>query len=298
MDPTAALSVSYIWEASKGFSAGAAAGVIAKTSLAPLDRVKLLTQIERLRGTNRSIPRLVADVYQIEGIRAFWKGNGANCIRIIPNKGVLFACNDFFTSQIVKDHNAQITPLQRFLSGTASGAILITVTYPLDLVQCRLASGAPFDGILHCFTNTVKVEGMRGLFRGYFASVLNIAPYTGCQFGTYELCKRYFAELGLEHDPSSVSISLVAGTIAGTFAQALFHPLETIRRRLQVQGRIGEREYSGFLNCINKMYQKEGLRSFFRGIWLNAMRAGPSQGIQFVSFTFFKNLFHGASPSL
>lgn len=57
-----------------------------------------------------------------------------------------------------------------------------------------------------------------------------------------------------------------------------------------MQGRIGEVQYTGMLNCFKTIYLTEGVKGFFRGIVLNAFRAGPSQAIQFASFNILKKL--------
>ena len=45
----------------KSFIAGSSAGVISKSSVAPMERTKVLAQVERLRGTNRSITSIVIE---------------------------------------------------------------------------------------------------------------------------------------------------------------------------------------------------------------------------------------------
>src|SRR4051794_11293757 len=81
----------------KSFIAGGAAGASSKTVVAPLERVKILIQIENMRASeqfrpSRTIPSIAKDVLFQEGFRSFWKGNGTNVVRIIPNKGILFMC--------------------------------------------------------------------------------------------------------------------------------------------------------------------------------------------------------------
>ena len=83
-------------------------------------------------------------------------------------------------------------------------------------------------------------------------------------------------------------MNLTAGAFAGCFAQSISYPLDTIRRRLQVQGRVGKVEYKGMIDCGLKIYKQEGFKGFFRGIWVNAARAGPSQAVQFASYNFLK----------
>lgn len=44
----------------------------------------------------RTIISTFREIWRTDGILGFWAGNGANVIRIIPNKAVLFMCNDIF----------------------------------------------------------------------------------------------------------------------------------------------------------------------------------------------------------
>ena len=97
-------------------------------------------------------------------------------------------CNDLFI-KIIHRENGELTISDRLLSGSLSGAILITATYPLDLVAARLTSTSEFNGIMHCLKDTYVREGARGLYRGYIPSLCGVVPYTGSQFAFFEMFK-------------------------------------------------------------------------------------------------------------
>lgn len=65
-----------------------------------------------------------------------------------------------------------------------------------------------------------------------------------------------------------------------------FNNQQVIRSRLQEQGQVrnSEKHYSGVVDCIEKVYRKEGLRGFYRGCATNLMRTTPSAVITFTSF--------------
>lgn len=75
-----------------------------------------------------------------EGIRGMFKGNGANCVRIIPNSAAKFLCYESISREI-SDYNRQttgngaLTPFLRLLSGACAGIIAMSATYPLDMVR-------------------------------------------------------------------------------------------------------------------------------------------------------------------
>lgn len=55
-------------------------------------------------------------------LRAFFKGNGTNVIKIAPEIGIKLTCNDLIKRRIVADPE-DITPAQRMASGGLAGAV-------------------------------------------------------------------------------------------------------------------------------------------------------------------------------
>ena len=68
--------------------AGGASGVVTKSMTAPLERIKILLQLRSMSkvtaSSSSSILGTMRSVLRDDGIRGFWKGNGANCTRVIP----------------------------------------------------------------------------------------------------------------------------------------------------------------------------------------------------------------------
>ena len=62
------------------FVSGGLAGAIAKTCVAPLERLKILNQA----GSSFGILAPIRTVWRNEGILGFWAGNFAACVRIVP----------------------------------------------------------------------------------------------------------------------------------------------------------------------------------------------------------------------
>ena len=62
--------------------AGGAAGAIARTAIAPIERVKIIYQIDKtMRGSYSGIPKkIIAE----EGFFGLWRGNSAAVLRVVP----------------------------------------------------------------------------------------------------------------------------------------------------------------------------------------------------------------------
>lgn len=80
--------------------AGGIAGVLSRTFTAPIDRVRLLMQSAGATGrvlaagppsASKAVPAhrlsaaaVVRGVFSHEGVKGFWRGNGANVVKIAP----------------------------------------------------------------------------------------------------------------------------------------------------------------------------------------------------------------------
>ena len=282
----------------KGFRmmlAGGTAGAVAKSCVAPLERIKMLLQVHGMSAKpNTPSPGIIATakkVLMVDGPGGFWKGNVANVVRIIPTKGILFACNDKFRVFFKVDpKNPQILPL--VASGASAGMTSTLLTYPLDLVRSRLmmmgssAGAQQYTGIIDCFSKTIRLEGVRGLYGGLGPTLVGIVPYAGVSFASFDVMKKYMPKD--EYGQTKTYYKLLCGAIAGFVSQTVSYPVDTVRRRLQLQGSVvGEKMYSSAFDCIRQIYKSEGMFAFYRGLTTNLMRAAPNTAIQFTAYEQF-----------
>lgn len=278
--------------------AGASSGAVTKTSIAPLERVKILLQIQgmhpNLTPKYHGIFQTAHTVVKEEGFLALYKGNGANVMRIIPTYALKFAFNDTFKDLVRAGQpgNKKLTFKQLIMSGTLAGLFQISMTYPLELVRTRLTlsegmkQGSTYKGILDCGRQTVKVEGWKSLYKGITPTWLSGAPYVGLQMTFYEVIKN---NIGDSHFHV-----LVSGSLSGIIAQTITYPGDTIRRRMQTNGIGGSPSiYSGMLDCISKTVRTEGFRALYKGLKANTVRCIPGAAIQFWAYDQFKSLLAG-----
>lgn len=80
------------------FVAGGVAGAVSRTVVSPLERLKILFQIQSVgrEEYKMSIPKALAKMWREEGFRGFMAGNGTNCIRIVPYSAVQFGSYNFY----------------------------------------------------------------------------------------------------------------------------------------------------------------------------------------------------------
>jgi solute carrier family 25 phosphate transporter 23/24/25/41 len=80
------------------FISGGVAGAVSRTVVSPLERLKILYQIQSAgrEEYKLSIWRALKKMWTDEGWRGFMRGNGTNCIRIIPYSAVQFGSYNIY----------------------------------------------------------------------------------------------------------------------------------------------------------------------------------------------------------
>lgn len=80
------------------FCAGGAAGAVSRTVVSPLERLKILFQVQSAgRDEYRlGVGKALGKMWREEGWRGFMRGNGTNCIRIVPYSAVQFGSYNFY----------------------------------------------------------------------------------------------------------------------------------------------------------------------------------------------------------
>ncbi len=171
--------------------------------------------------------------------------------------------------------------LRNFIAGYMSGVALVLAGHPFDTIKVRLQNegkSGRFRGPMHCVTDTVGKEGVRGLYKGMGAPLFMTGIVNALLFGTQftvvqEIARR---RIGPESDRmggqelnrrATTQEVMMAAVLVAPFISLIVTPMEGIKGRLQVQyssAGNGGKLYNGPLDCFKKVYRNLGLR---RGIY-------------------------------
>lgn len=174
-----------------------------------------------------------------------------------------------------------------FLSGAVAGTAATTVTYPLDLLRTRFAAQGTervYDGLIGSVRDITRHEGPAGFFRGLTAAIGQIVPYMGLFFAMYEGFKPPLATVQLPFGSGDA----VAGIAASILSKTAVFPLDTVRKRLQVQGPTRSKYVGGaripvyergVMKTLKMILRKEGTIGLYRGLTVSLVKAAPSSAV-------------------
>ncbi|KAK3809160.1 MAG: mitochondrial carrier domain-containing protein [Benniella sp.] len=190
------------------------------------------------------------------------------------------------------------------LAGAIAGAVSRTATAPLDRLKVYLITNSmPTLTVRqrllwNAVTDLYHQGGVRTFFRGNGLNIIKIAPESAIKFYTYETSKSFI----VHHTDIATSGRFLAGGIAGLVSQFSIYPLETIKTRIMsstggshggqtssssAMAGAGAKRLSMRL-VVREIWQKAGLRGFYRGLGPSLVGIFPYAAIDLSVFETLK----------
>ncbi|KIV83995.1 hypothetical protein PV11_05975 [Exophiala sideris] len=189
-----------------------------------------------------------------------------------------------------------ISNYKGFVAGVFSGIAKLSVGHPFDTIKVRLQTSekSHFRGPLDCLLQTVRNEGLQGLYKGATPPLLGWMVMDSVMLGSLTLYRRLLlenvfsnptfrqgktaAELANEKLPAYGHG--IAGMMAGATVSFIAAPVEHVKARLQIQyaAKKSDRLYSGPIDCTKKILKAHGFHGLYHGLYATLL---------FRSFFFF-----------
>lgn len=228
--------------------AGGAAGTSVDIILFPLDTVK--TRLQSAQG-----------FWKAGGFHGIYSGLGSAALGSAPTAALFF-----LTYELVKytaGSHMMNNPVVHMAAASAGevGACLIRV--PVEVVKQR-AQANRHRSSLHVFKTALATEGIAGLYRGYFSTVIREIPFSFIQFPVWEFLKSKWSEVqGHRVEPWQSSI---CGAMAGCSAAGITTPLDVAKTRIMLAERECKLSSGNIGHALKVVYTEKGIRGLFSGI--------------------------------
>lgn len=127
--------------------------------------------------------------------------------------------------------------------------------------------------------------GVKGLYLGFHSTFLREILANAVYFYSYELIMREFAPEGEGSGKAPIMAAFLAGGLAGCNSWLFTYPIDYVKTLMQSQN-LENLKYKSSWDCAVSQYQKEGYRTFFKGLGITLLRSFPVNGIAFFSFEY------------
>ncbi|XP_030066045.1 solute carrier family 25 member 43 [Microcaecilia unicolor] len=271
------------------------AGVLGRSLTAPLEVMKVLAQVGS-RHSEGGLVHSFSRLCQAEGRKAFWKGNGAACARLLPSSALQLCAYRRFL-MFFMDDLGQVSQWQAIVAGSLAGMVAAVVTYPADVIETRLIVQnrlkPSYRGILHAFCSIYYQEGFLALYRGVSLTILGAIPFSAGSFLIYINLDKIWQEPSVRFTPFQ---NFINGCLAAGVAQTLSFPFETVKRKMQIQSHIfphcggADVHFTGMVDCFQQIVKTKGVMGLWSGLTANLLKIVPYFGLMFSTFEFCKRI--------
>ncbi|KAG6504407.1 mitochondrial thiamine diphosphate carrier 2-like isoform X1 [Zingiber officinale] len=305
-------------------SSGAISGAISRIVTSPLDVIKIRFQVQMeptsswallqrdMYGPSKYTGILQAskDIFREEGLSGFWRGNVPALMLYMPYTAIQFsvlhALKTFAAGSSKTEDHLRLNAYLSYFSGAFAGCAATIGSYPFDLLRTVLASqGEPkvYPTMRSALFDIIKIRGLRGLYAGLSPTLVEIVPYAGLQFGSYDTFKRWLMAWNryrvpnaspINPDDSLSSVQLIlCGFAAGTCAKTICHPLDVVKKRFQIEGlerhprygaRLENHKYKNMHHSLLEIFRTEGWPGLYKGIFPSLLKSAPAAAVTFVAY--------------
>ncbi|KAL3878379.1 hypothetical protein ACJMK2_030770 [Sinanodonta woodiana] len=266
----------------------------------PLDTVKV--KLQTFPTMYRNAFDCFAKTYRQDGIaRGLYAGTVPALAANIAENSILFLfyglCQKGVAFITRKTDVKDLNPLENAIAG-GSAAFFSTISLcPTELVKCRLqamremATQGKLEGGMERLkigpwgltSEILRQEGIRGLFKGFTATMMREMPGYFFFFGGYEIARRIVTPPGKSKDEIGALRTVLCGGIGGVSLWVAIFPADVVKSRIQVECTVGSVEPT-FRAMFMKIFREEGFLALYKGLGPTVLRTFPATGALFLAF--------------
>jgi solute carrier family 25 protein 39/40 len=224
-------------------------------------------------------------ISKVEGISSLWSGLSPTLVLAVPATVIYFT-----TYEQLKLRFKKLTPRPEKATvaiSVASGGLAriwaVALVSPLELVRTKMQSQKmDFTQVRTALKNTIKAEGLGGLWKGLSATLMRDVPFSALYWPCYEFLKPPEYNFGQ---------TFIAGAVAGSIASTVTLPMDVIKTRFQIE--LGEHgvKRSNF-DVAAEIFEAQGIRGFYSGLVPRILKVAPACAIMISSYEYCKRFFH------
>lgn len=286
----------------KEYVAGLLAGVSSVIIGHPFDTVKVKLQKHNTdtHGIKyRNGLHCAARIFKYEGVSGLYRGATSSFVGMAFESSLLFGIYSQMKQSLQgKMQSSGSEPLVIIPSAAFGGAIISFILCPSELVKCRMQvqgtdSLVPrsniYAGPIDCALQTVKADGVTGIFRGGVATFMRESIGNAVFFSVYEYVK-HSMNLQLAHASedrrslTDMGIGIASGGLAGVAFWCAVLPLDVAKTIIQTDPDSSCSRNP--LRVLQSIYRRAGLGGCYAGLGPTILRAFPANAAAIVTWEF------------
>eukprot|EP00927_Polykrikos_kofoidii_P048503 TRINITY_DN42779_c0_g1_i1.p1 TRINITY_DN42779_c0_g1~~TRINITY_DN42779_c0_g1_i1.p1 ORF type:complete len:275 (-),score=32.90 TRINITY_DN42779_c0_g1_i1:397-1221(-) len=230
--------------------AGGCAGTSVDVAMYPIDTMR--TRLQSAEGFRKA-----------GGFTRMYAGMWGATLGSSPGAAIFFSTYEVLKSPARRLYGGDSWVVH---SSTASVAEIIAcfIRVPTEVVKKKMQVGQ-YSRFLQAVRGVHAEGGAKAFYSGFITTCAREIPFAFAQFPIYEHLKTRLA--AYQRADTTPLQGAACGSVGGMIAGMLTTPLDVVNTRVMLQGAtIGQKKYTGFLQCLMKVYTEEGAGTLFSGM--------------------------------
>ncbi|KAI8525545.1 hypothetical protein RHMOL_Rhmol13G0238600 [Rhododendron molle] len=284
----------------KDYVAGLLAGVATVITGHPFDTVKVKLQKHNTEAHGmkyRSGLHCTARILKTEGVKGLYRGATSSFLGVAFESSLLFGIYSQTKQSLEGGLQSGKPQLSVIIPSAAfGGAVISFVLCSSELVKCRMQvqgtdslvpKSGRYDGPLDCALKTLRTEGVTGIFRGGFTTLLRESIGNAVFFTTYEHV-RYYMHLKMkdaspyQSNLMDVGVGIMSGGLSGIAFWSAVLPLDVAKTIIQTSTDRGSTRNP--FQILKSIYVRSGFKGCYTGLGPTFVRAFPANAAAIVTW--------------
>ncbi|KAF8168189.1 mitochondrial carrier domain-containing protein [Crassisporium funariophilum] len=252
-------------------------------------------------GTYSGAVDVLAKIVKNEGVLALYKGATPPAVGWAAIDSLLLGSLHNYRLFLLRQGMTEISPtgkprLSLFAHGVAgllAGWTSALIATPVELLKVKLqlqsqraTSDRQFQGPIHCARQIIRVQGIRGLYSGFTGSLAFRSNFFW-MFLSFEALMRGFSGLaGTRFEISTGLANFLSGGLGSFAFWGMAIPFDNVKNRMMAypyphpyptssSSLTAVMKQPSFSLVVRRIYTRDGLAGFFRGLGPCFLRAFP-----------------------
>ncbi|XP_072349087.1 solute carrier family 25 member 44-like isoform X2 [Scyliorhinus torazame] len=238
-------------------------------------------------------------ILRTEGVRGLYRGFPLNALTLVSGQGYIT------TYELVRVHLSKYSnnnAIKSLVAGGAASLVAQSIIVPIDIISQHLMLAGhagnlgrfrlpPSDvkyrrvfGQTQAVINQIiRIDGPRGFYRGYLASLMTYIPNSAVWWPFYHFYAEQLSKVAPSECPHLL-LQGIAGPMAAITASTLTNPMDVVRARVQVGGK------SSIILTFEQLLKEEGLLGLTKGLSARILSAAPTTLLLVVGYETLKKM--------
>lgn len=252
-------------------TAGSVASCSSMALMYPLDRLKIVLQVNAGADQQETTLNILRRFYEKEGIRGYYRGLTPIVQTVAISQFVYFYIFEGLKKLCPKG------AMSLLLASSVAGILNMAATEPLWKASVQLQSGqhdSRNSTLSEQMRSLIKIDGISSLWSGFPLSIwLTSNPVI--QFFAYDSLKAALKRTNLSNFEA-----FFLGMIAKGIATTLTYPLQIAQAKLRTK----DSEHTSMTECLKSIYDHAGISGLFTGLLPKMTQASLTAAFMFLFY--------------